>query len=241
SGKPVQRRFDGRRLSAQGISISHLYDHCSRAGHSKSLCPAESLQLEIVVAGEKVQTAVCWGQGFEPRSIPLLQQVFDFIESDHIAPESQFSPDLPLANPDDLVRLIFIAHMHRNIPYKFQRFALQFRQLLQTVQVVAPEPVHSLFHSLDPFSFFWQVSNRFLVACRRRLFRISETRKLHVGDAAIASLAPQRAFIRDSLFAFACPSAVLTGELQNFPIRIPSIQLLLPDSRFWWTLSRSAP
>jgi hypothetical protein len=53
-----------------------------------------------VVAGEKVQTAVGWGKGIESRSVPLLQQVFDFIESDHIAPESQFSPDLPLANPD---------------------------------------------------------------------------------------------------------------------------------------------
>src|ERR1019366_3113892 len=119
---------------------------------------------------------------------------------------------------------------------------LQFRQLLQTVQVVAPELIHTCFQSPYPFSFFWQVSNRFLVACRRRLFRISETRKLDVGDTAVTSGTLQHAaFIRESLFAFACPSAVLTGELENFPIRIPSIQLLLPDSRFWWTLSRSAP
>src|ERR1019366_1322746 len=77
---------------------------------------------------------------------------------------------------------------------------------------------------------------------RRRLFRISETRKLHVGDAAITSRALQHsAFIRGSLFAFAYPPAVLTGELQNFPIRIPCIQALLPNSRFWWTLSRFAP
>ena len=54
-------------------SLFHLYDHCSTAGHSKSLCPAESLQLEIVIAGEKVQTAVCRSQGFESRSIFPLQ------------------------------------------------------------------------------------------------------------------------------------------------------------------------
>src|ERR1019366_8991093 len=101
-------------------SLFHLYDHCSTAGHSKSLCPAESLQLEIVIAGEKVQTAVCRSQGFESRSIFPLQQVFDLIEPDHIAPESQFSPDLPVANPDDLVVLIFVAHMHRNIPREFE-------------------------------------------------------------------------------------------------------------------------
>src|ERR1019366_6906403 len=119
---------------------------------------------------------------------------------------------------------------------------LQFRQLLQTVQVVAPELIHTCFQSPYPFSFFWQVLNRFLVACHRRLFRISETRKLDVGNTAVTSGTLQHAaFIRESLFAFACPSAVLTGELENFPIRIPSIQLLLPDSRFWWTLSRSAP
>jgi hypothetical protein len=109
------------------------------------------------------------------------------------------------------------------------------------VQVVAPELVHSRFQSPYPFSFFWQVSNRFLVACRRRSFRISETRKLDVGDAAITSWALHHAFIRESLFAFACPSAVLAGELENFPIRIPRVQALLPDSRFWWTLSRFAP
>jgi hypothetical protein len=86
------------------------------------------------------------------------------------------------------------------------------------VQVVAPEPVHSRFQSPYPFSFFWQLSNRFLVVCRRRLFRISETRKLDVGDTAITSRAFQHSFIRESLFAFACPSAVLTGELENFPI-----------------------
>src|SRR5713101_5425871 len=37
----------------------------------KTLCPAESSQLEIVVAGKIVQTAVCRRQGFEPRSIFL--------------------------------------------------------------------------------------------------------------------------------------------------------------------------
>src|ERR1019366_6545555 len=115
------------------------------------------------------------------------------------------------------------------------------RQLLQTVQVVAPELVHSRFQSPYPFSFFWQVSNRFLVACHRRLFRISETRKLDVGDAMITSWTLQHAFVRESLFAFAYPPTVLAGELQNSPIRIPRIQSLLPDSRFWWTLSRSAP
>src|ERR1019366_5483515 len=101
-------------------SLFHISDYCSTAGHSKSLRPAQSFQSEIVIPGEKVQTAVCRSQGFEPRSIPLLQQAFDFIESDHIAPESQLSPDLPLANPDDLVVLVFIAHMHLNIPREFE-------------------------------------------------------------------------------------------------------------------------
>jgi hypothetical protein len=87
------------------------------------------------------------------------------------------------------------------------------------VQVVAPELVHPRFQSPYPFFFFWQVSNRFLVACRRRLFRISETRELDVGNAAITPRALQHAaLIRASLFPFACPSAVLTRELQNFPI-----------------------
>jgi hypothetical protein len=85
--------------------------------------------------------------------------------------------------------------------------------------VVAPELVHPRFQSPYPFFFFWQVSNRFLVACRRRLFRISETRKLHVGDAAITSRALQHsAFIRESLFPLSNPRTVLAGELENFPI-----------------------
>src|ERR1019366_1734482 len=115
-------------------------------------------------------------------------------------------------------------------------------QFLQTVQVVAPELVHSRFQSPYPFSFFWQVSNRFLVAFRRRSFHIFQVWELHIGNAAVTSGTLQHAaLIRASLFPFAYPPTVLAGELQNFPIRIPCIQLLLPDGRFWWTLSRSAP